>query len=440
MQDECGSVYTLRTEDFLEVDKWAWLKENQNPEHSPLGASIAERWMNCPGSVAASIGAGSTTNKFAAEGTLAHRVAACKIRHYLGIEDDYNCSIGSHHVVDGFEFDIDESFLDSVYVYVFFIQGLIEQYGINNKWSSRVEQSIHIPSDSDLLWGQGDYIGMVLFDRIIIADLKFGRGKRVVAKDNPQLKFYGLGAFYSCSESAREGINTVDMYIFQPRHPDGIPIQKYSLSVGDLKAFEVELLAAEARITPDAPRKGGKWCEWCPAEAMCVERLDYIDTKLPVKLSDFPSLGALPQAINLSVSQIATILNHEDMINSWFKSLRSWLHKEQDAGRLTEAETGMKFVEKMTHRKWINENQVEKLLVENGFHSDELKTEPKLKSPNQIESAVKKAKKQIDLTPYWEKPKGEKVLVPVDSARQAVENTVGASGKIDLTKIDMETL
>lgn len=423
-----------------EDKRWGWLKTNEFTEHSPLGASIAERWMNCPGSVAASISAGSTTNKFAAEGTLAHRVAACKIRHYLGIEDDFNCSIGSHHVVDGFEFDIDEPFLNSVYVYVFFIQGLIEQYGINNKWSSAVEVSGQIPSESDLLWGQADYRGVVLFDRLIVADLKFGRGKTVDAKDNLQGKFYLLSAYHSLSESARAELLFADFYIVQPRGKDGIPIKAFSMPIGDLKAFEVELLAAEARITPDAPRKGGKWCEWCPAEATCVERLDYIDTKLPVKLSDFPSLGALPQAINLSVSQIATILNHEDMINSWFKSLRSWLHKEQDAGRLTEAETGMKFVEKMTHRKWINENQVEKLLVENGFHSDELKTEPKLKSPNQIESAVKKAKKQIDLTPYWEKPKGEKVLVPVDSARQAVENTVGASGKIDLTKIDMETL
>ena len=44
-------------------------------KHANLGASKAERWMNCPGSVALEADLPNTSSEYAREGTAAHEVA-----------------------------------------------------------------------------------------------------------------------------------------------------------------------------------------------------------------------------------------------------------------------------------------------------------------------------------------------------------------------------
>ena len=55
--------------------------------HALLSASAAERWMNCPGSVAATKDLPSSTSVYAEEGTLAHSLCELKVRKLFGIPD-----------------------------------------------------------------------------------------------------------------------------------------------------------------------------------------------------------------------------------------------------------------------------------------------------------------------------------------------------------------
>lgn len=417
-------------------------------EHSPLGASSSERMMNCPGSVAVNAGRQSTTSVYAAEGTLAHSVGATLLRRYLNLEphpEDVDCSIGSHHTVEGYEFTIDEDFLDNVWVYVALVQELIEKYGLD-EWGARIEQDIHIPSPSGLLWGKGDAVLIVMFDRVIVIDLKFGRGKRVLADRNPQLRFYALGALESISESARETIRFVDMFICQPRHSDGVPIMKYTESVGDLKAFKLELLAAEARITPDAPRKGGSWCEWCAAQGHCEAEREYIEDTVGVKISEFPAV-VLPQPINYTIEMSARIWRHKDLIDSWVMAHYNYLYREMEAGRATTEQTGLKFVEGQTKRRFKDRDGAIEAFKALGVPEEDLKKPQEWKSPKGFEDTVSllKREKKIDVTvkeakeilaPFTEKPQGAKTLVSVESTKRAVTDTVVASKNFDLTKVE----
>ncbi len=50
--------------------------------HALLSPSSAERWMQCPGSVALSYGAPDSSSEYADEGTAAHELAAMCLRAY----------------------------------------------------------------------------------------------------------------------------------------------------------------------------------------------------------------------------------------------------------------------------------------------------------------------------------------------------------------------
>ena len=445
------------SEELVTIDaKFKWIYDRYTVdgicvmEHSPLGASSIERVLSgCYGAVAANAGVKSRASEYAAEGTLAHSVAATLLRRYLNLPpdpEDVDCSVGSRHNVEGYEFEIDDKFLEDVWVYVAFVQEMIERYGLGT-WGARIEESLHIPSPSGLLWGKGDAVLIVLFDRVIVIDLKFGRGKRVLADRNPQLRFYALAALRGISPDAQQDIREVDCYIVQPRHADGIPILRYTEGVGDLKIFEMELLAAEAQVTEDAPRKGGQWCEYCAAQGQCDAETEYLNNLTLTKLNEFPAV-VLPQPINYYIEQSARIWAHKDHIEAWLLSHYKYLWQEMEAGRATSEQTGLKFAEKQTKRIFTDVEAAAKLVEEKfGISADKLKTEPKWKSPAQFEEAMKaqKREKKLDikvkeieqlLSPYTEKPRGERTLVSVTSSRKALQNTVVASESFDLTKVE----
>src|SRR5271166_1373525 len=92
-------------------------------EHSPLGPSSSKRWINCPGSVNASVGAADDESVYAAEGTAAHylselcRRGSAPAVNWLG----HIFKVGKH------KFTVDEEFADSVQQFVDWVQ---EQPGV----------------------------------------------------------------------------------------------------------------------------------------------------------------------------------------------------------------------------------------------------------------------------------------------------------------------
>lgn len=98
-----------------------------------------------------------------------------------------------------------------------------------------------------------------------VFDLKYGKGVKVSAEGNPQLRIYGLGAMDHYFDW---GIRRVELHIVQPRldwHSTEL------LTAGELTAWgEQELRpAAERAWRGPEEYEAGSWCRFCKAKGVC---------------------------------------------------------------------------------------------------------------------------------------------------------------------------
>jgi len=131
--------------------------------------SAAERWMTCPGSVAACLDAPDSTSKYADEGTAAHELAERILRGADG------ASLVGLDAENGVEFTQD--MLGHVMKYVNYVRDLVASTG----GTLLIEQKLPLKSlTGEDANGTADAV-IVTDDELIIVDLKFGMGVRVDA-------------------------------------------------------------------------------------------------------------------------------------------------------------------------------------------------------------------------------------------------------------------
>ena len=131
--------------------------------------SAAERWMTCPGSVAACLDAPDSSSKYADEGTAAHELAE---RILLGAD---GTSLVGQTAENGVEFTQD--MLTEVTKYVNYVQDLVRSTG----GTLMVEQRLPLSSiTGEEAHGTADAV-ILTDDEILIVDLKFGMGVQVYA-------------------------------------------------------------------------------------------------------------------------------------------------------------------------------------------------------------------------------------------------------------------
>jgi hypothetical protein len=231
------------------------------PEHSPLGASGAERWMNCSGSthiskVVREIGAFDEGDpEYRTAGTKAHNVGA----HCLDNEIDAWQLIG----LSGWP-GVDPAMTTAVQVYLDYVRS--RPAGVR-----RVEYRMHRPEIHPLFFGTLDcdieYEFPVGPPGLEIIDYKHGAGVVVDVEDNPQLMYYANGKI---AEHAWPDSAGVRLTIVQPNtyHPDG-PIRSWDTTVGALRTWLHERLVPAMERAGEAQYKLGEWCRFCPAKLAC---------------------------------------------------------------------------------------------------------------------------------------------------------------------------
>lgn len=228
-------------------------------DHSPLGPSSAERWMNCPGSVAACAAVSVPPSKYAAEGTAAHtlsewvRALDIPAEHFKG------------HVlrVDGFEFKVGKAMIEGVQT---FVDSCAEIPG-DPHYEVRVHYDEWVPR------GFGTADDVRLDDGLCVTtDLKYGTGVKVFAKDNAQLKMYSLGAFATFRDLYEFG--KIVLRVSQPRLRH---FEEWETTIGQLLqwAYDEVRPAARLALSPDAPIKAGPWCKFCKIKDSCLVRAEY---------------------------------------------------------------------------------------------------------------------------------------------------------------------
>lgn len=283
--------------------------------HARLGPSAAKRWMTCPGSVAAiaACPVEDTTSEAAAEGTAAHALAEILLTERIELKGRGDL-MRAWHSGYGKRYDGNE-LKAGVMPYVDKVSDAWEELGGRKRSRLLLEQRVFV---IDGVYGTADAV--IISDKGVlhVLDLKFGRGVRVEAEDNPQLRCYALGALQD-AELERD-IREVRMTIVQPRHKDGGHISTAVMTAEELHAWGEELAAAaEATKVEGAPRvpsEGG--CLFCPAAPWCPERAAFVAEAVGLDVET----GLTADPVDYSPAALAEAMGNVEAVEGWCKSVR----------------------------------------------------------------------------------------------------------------------
>ena len=343
--------------------------------HSERGASKAERWINCPGSVVASRGRPvRPPSKYALEGTAAHALAE---RCLMDCESP-KALIGE--TVEGFE--VTGEMAECVEFYVSAIRSrcvpgsrLYIERSLDGL--SKYFPGLHCTTDCMILSADGRHL--------VVGDYKHGQGKVVLADSNSQLLYCAASALElpECSE-----VETVEMFICQPR-VFGKKLSHETAKATEIRHWRDALLlpAAFASEKADAPRKCGTWCDWCPASGDCPQQLKETEDAAMVAFDKVDQHVVLPQVSSLPLDVVARILKSEDQLETFMSACRNRVRSELDSGNPV---PGWKLVQAQSKtRMWREGPEVVETLK---FLGPEAWT-TELKSPAQMEKAIRAASK-----------------------------------------------
>lgn len=363
----------------------------EEPEkHSPLGASSAYRWMNCPGSVRLY---GQLTERRATEyaltGTLAHLVCELCLRN----GEDPSVYAGKNLALgDGIHAgNVTDAIVEGARLYVETVRKDQEKFG----GKLCIEQSFSLDWLYPGMFGRNDasLVPDSVFASTRIYDYKNGR-KAVSADHNVQCMYYALGAL------GKENLwlsEEVVCTIIQPNCWCKETVDEWAAPVSELYAWANEELLPAAKRTaePDAPCKIGEWCCFCEAAGICPAKreaaLAVLEEAVPQVEPTLPEIGMLTPE---QVGKMSAFFN-SDEFSSWLKALTA---TEADMLQRGVAIPGRKLVETIVrgNRRWADEREaVEKLKALCGADIFDMR----IKSPAQVEkllTAHKIPKKERD--------------------------------------------
>lgn len=294
-------------------------------EHADLGASSAHRWINCPGSLNLSrqLGVVSKSSSYAEEGTAAHELAhLCLLRGMDAIEyiDRRLPSWEEGHA------EVDDEMATAVQVYLDKCRTYVRE-----NVDTMTEQKFNLKplNPPAPMFGTADFVAIDVHEqKITIIDFKYGKGVNVEAKDNPQLKYYALGAL--CMLKAGTTIKTVETVVVQPRTA-GPPIKTATYKASDIFTFAADLMGyARATMAPDAPLVAGSWCMFCPASGQCPAQRDAAYALAQTQFSVDPGVGevldqdaVVGSIAALTPEQYARILNDIPVLEAFIKAVKT---------------------------------------------------------------------------------------------------------------------
>jgi len=380
-------------------------------QHSKLGASSASRWLNCPGSIQLSETVPKQSgSSYALEGTAAHKLGENCLNkgtwpeHYIGEMITLD---------DRSEYLVTEEMAEAVNVYVEYVRER-EKLG-----ESFIETKFDLGFIHEGMFGTNDAcVYSEILGILEVIDYKHGAGIAVSPEENTQLAYYGLGAAHIHDLHPDSQIK---LTVVQPRAA-GEAIKSWATTVGYLEKFGDTLRKGALATKRKKPKFAeGDWCRFCPAQAVCPQ----IEKKaLEVAKAEFSdSKIVLPEPSDLKIVNIKKVLDFSKVMSSWLKSVEAYAFNELESGKTIE---GYKLVKKRANRKWISDTKAELKAQQEasnmGYDRKDIYTDPKLKSPAQLEKLVGK-----DLVAsLCEVPDNGSTMVPVSDKRPEVVSTLGS--------------
>ena len=339
------------------------LNDHSKRAHALLSASSSARWLACPPSALAAEAYKNEGTEFTREGTLAHEVA----------EWVASGKVKTHTLDKGQDEGVDQEMIDCAEGYRDYIQEQIKSDTAVVLLEQRVDFSPWVPDG----FGTADCI-IIQGTTMDVIDYKYGKGVAVSAKDNPQMKLYGLGALNDYGFVY--DIETVRLHIYQPR--------LNSISVDEICAGEL-MAWAEMVVKPTAEKaakgkgnyKAGEHCRFCPHAGRC-RALTKVCTE------HFTTHGMKASVPVLAPWEVAEVLQMESLVSLWLKRVREQaLTTMLNGGDIP----GYKVVAGRGSREWADDLEVAELLKASGYSQEEI-TKTELLSVAAMEKALGKKK------------------------------------------------
>lgn len=415
--------------------------------HSIFSASGSGLWFHCAGALLPNVLAPDDAKIEAVEGTVAHGVGELWLRtkrkptHLIGTVE----TVIENGVT--YQIEIGPDMLNYLEEYYSMCAWLPGQHFIETKvYYSEITP---IPKQG----GTADFVACT-WQRMVIIDLKYGKGHQVHPEGNTQALLYALGFFYEYDWLY--DFQEIEIRICQPRME---PTEPWIITREYLLEFsEKARVRAHMAWDVNAERTPGlKQCQFCKVKASCAAHYlwqaemtsgAWLDETAPVTVEqvqelkeniEFQQIVKLSDVYSLTTEEMAYLYRYRSMYESWWMSLHNQLAIRAAQG---EKIPGMKLVEARSKRRIKDETYALKVLTEDLPDDQRLKREEIIKttfiSPSQLEKLLQKhgvrgeALKNL-ITPLVHKPTGKPTLAYDSDRRPAiVDISEEAFGNLEL--------
>lgn len=386
--------------------------------HALLGASGADRWINCPPSARLTENMAESRSEYADEGTAAHELSEVYLRQKL-IPNDSKARLRLSHFLD--KAKASQYYGPDMEHYVQEYVDIVCERFMDAKSRSadavvlleeRLDMTEYVPE----AFGTGDVV--LISDGVLeVIDLKYGKGVPVSAINNPQIRLYALGAL--SAHGWLYDITEVRMTIVQPRLDS---VTTDTMTVEDLLAWAEEVVRPAAQLAHEGKGeyKAGDHCKWCKAKGNCRARADANMAAIQYEFQD-PAL--------LSLEEIGAILHITEQLAKWTKDVQDFA---QNAAVKGQKVPGWKLVEGRSNRTITDENAACNALEKASIAADKYLKPRELLGITELEKRVGKKDLAKLIGGLIVKPPGKPKLAPESDPRAEMNSTKEEFANINL--------
>lgn len=395
-------------------------KKTEGRKHALLSASSAKKWLNCTPSARLEDALPDEQSEYAAEGTLAHSICELKLAKQFtdkNMPDKTYKSRLNKLMKDPLYSKEMDGFTDA---YLEYITGIA--YSLPSTPYVAVEKQVDYSPWAPEGFGTCDCI-LIQGTGMHVCDFKYGKGKAVSSRENPQLKLYALGAWNAFRMIYP--IKELTLHIIQPRIDN---TSSWETSVEELLRWGDETVKPQAlkAFRGEGECVQGKWCDdcFCRLSATCRARAEanmalMADAQNPAGTDGSP-MKLPPQ---LSNEEVGALLKQAQFLKSWVNKLEAFAQREILSGRKV---PGWKLVEGKSNRTIPDMDAAYGALEAAGYPEAALYRMQPLPL-GELEKLLEKEHKKI-LEKYIVKPPGKPTLVPEDDKRPAISAASIAEG------------
>jgi len=403
--------------------------------HAILAPSGSSRWMKCTPSARLAAQAPQKDTVFTREGTIAHAMAECLLltaleQNWDEWREDYaekfriaheSLKAGKGGIIAGVPAEdlrrrIAEA--EDLGLDPWEMLSIVSEHYCRIVWEDFLDARYRDPEavllveaqlklDEFIPEGFGSSDAVIIYGRTLcVYDLKYGKGVKVSAVDNTQMRCYALGALLGPGELY--DIAEVSMVIIQPR------LQWVSndiLTADRLMDWATDELrpAAVAAYQGIGSFVAGEHCRFCPIAPRCKA--------LALKASVQEALDKSPDL--MTDEQISELLRKAGTIKSWIASLEAYALEQALGGRPV---PGFKVVEGRSLRTIPDQKAAIGALEKAGLSEDSYLRPRELKTISDLEKLLTKKGFNTILGEYVVKPQGKPTLVEDTDPRPAMSS------------------